>query len=79
MHYLNYINLKKGYINMINIVEVSKKKTKNFSNELLSRLFITKLTYKANKRGFGVSYKISPDTRNLTYCLIEKSTIDLNN
>jgi len=64
---------------MINIIEVSKTKTKNFANELLTRLFITKLTYKANKRGFAVSYKISPDTRNLTYCLIEKSTIDLNN
>ena len=59
---------------MLDLIEVSKKKTKKFSNELLARLFITKLTYKANKRGFGVSYKISPDTKNLTYCLIEKTT-----
>ena len=64
---------------MIDLIEVSKKKTKKFSNELLARLFITKLTYKANKRGFGVSYKISPNSKNLTYCLIEKTTIDLNN
>ena len=33
---------------MIDLIEVSKKKTKKFSNELLARLFITKLTYKAN-------------------------------
>ena len=64
---------------MIDLIEVSKKKTRNFANELLTRLFITKLTYKANKRGFGVSYKISPNSKNLTYCLIEKTTIDLNN
>ena len=62
---------------MIDLIEVSKKKTKKFSNELLTRLFITKLTYKANKRGFGVSYKISPDTKKLTYCLIEKTTIEI--
>ena len=64
---------------MLDLIEVSKKKTRNFANELLTRLFITKLTYKANKRGFGVSYKISPNSKNLTYCLIEKTTIDLNN
>ena len=29
---------------MIDLIEVSKKKTKKFSNELLARLFITKLT-----------------------------------
>ena len=59
---------------MLDLIEVSKKKTRNFANELLTRLFITKLTYKANKRGFGVSYKISPNSKNLTYCLIEKTT-----
>ena len=64
---------------MLDLIEVSKKKTRNFANELLTRLFITKLTYKANKRGYGVSYKISPDTRNITYCLIEKTTYPLNN
>ena len=64
---------------MIDLIKASKTKTKNFANELLTRLFITKLSYKANNRGFAVSYKISPDTKNLTYCLIEKTTIDLNN
>ena len=64
---------------MLDLIEVSKTKTRKFANELLTRLFITKLTYKANKRGFGVSYKISPNSKNLTYCLIEKTTIDLNN
>ena len=62
---------------MIDLIKLSKEKTKKFSNELLARLFITKLTYKANKRGFGVSYKISPDTKNITYCLIEKTTYPL--
>ncbi len=62
---------------MIDLIKLSKEKTRKFSNELLTRLFITKLTYKANKRGFAVSYKISPDTKNLTYCLIEKTTYPL--
>ena len=62
---------------MIDLIKLSKEKTRKFSNELLTRLFITKLTYKANKRGFGVSYKISPDTKNITYCLIEKTTYPL--
>ena len=62
---------------MLDLIEVSKTKTRNFANELLTRLFITKLTYKANKRGFGVSYKISPNSKNLTYCLIEKTTIEI--
>ena len=62
---------------MIDLIKLSKEKTRKFSNELLTRLFITKLSYKANKRGFAVSYKISPDTKNLTYCLIEKTTYPL--
>ena len=62
---------------MIDLINLSKVKTKFFENELLARVFMTKLTYKANKRGFGVSYKISPDTRNITYCLIEKTTIEI--
>ena len=62
---------------MIDLIEVSKRKTRSFANELLTKLFITKLTYKANKRGFGVSYKISPNSKNLTYCLIEKTTYPL--
>ncbi len=62
---------------MIDLIKLSKEKTRKFSNELLTRLFITRLSYKANKRGFAVSYKISPDTKNLTYCLIEKTTIQL--
>jgi len=62
---------------MIDLIKASKTKIKKFSNELLTRLFITRLTYKANNRGFAVSYKISPDTKNLTYCLIEKTTYPL--
>ena len=62
---------------MIDLIKLSKEKTRKFSNELLTRLFITRLSYKANKRGFAVSYKISPDTKNLTYCLIEKTTINI--
>ena len=62
---------------MIDLIKLSKEKTKKFSSELLTRLFITRLTYKANNRGFAVSYKISPDTKNLTYCLIEKTTINI--
>ena len=62
---------------MIDLIKLSKEKTKKFSNELLTRLFITRLTYKANNRGFAVSYKISPDTKNITYCLIEKTTYPL--
>ena len=62
---------------MIDLIKLSKEKTRKFSNELLTRLFITRLTYKANNRGFAVSYKISPDTKNLTYCLIEKTTYPL--
>ena len=62
---------------MIDLIKLSKEKTRKFSNELLTRLFITRLTYKANNRGFAVSYKISPDTKNLTYCLIEKTTINI--
>ena len=34
---------------MLDLIEVSKKKTRNFANELLARLFITKLTYKAKR------------------------------
>ena len=62
---------------MIDLIKLSKEKTRKFSNELLTRLFITRLSYKANKRGFAVSYKISPDTKNITYCLIEKTTINI--
>ena len=35
--------------NMIDLINLSKTKTKYFANELLARVFMTKLTYKANK------------------------------
>ena len=62
---------------MIDLIKVSKTKIRKFLNEEHLRVFTTRLTYKANKRGYGVSYKISPDTRNITYCLIEKTTYPL--
>ena len=43
---------------MIDLINLSKTKTKYFANELLARVFMTKLTYKANKRGYAVNYKI---------------------
>tara|TARA_Y100000034_G_scaffold4439_1_gene5208 strand:- start:263 stop:457 length:195 start_codon:yes stop_codon:yes gene_type:complete len=62
---------------MIDLIKLSKEKIKKFLSEEELRVFTTRLTYKANKRGFAVSYKISPDTKNLTYCLIEKTTYPL--
>ena len=63
---------------MIDLINLSKVKTKFFENELLARLFMTKLTYKANKKGYGVSYKIGSNYRKLSYNLIEKTTLPLN-
>ena len=62
---------------MLDLIEVSKKKTRNFANELLTRLFITKLTYKANKRGYAVNYKIGSNYKKISYNLIEKTTIEI--
>ena len=64
--------------NMIDLINLSKTKTKYFANELLARIFMTKLTYKANKRGYGVSYKIGSNYKKISYNLIEKSTYPLN-
>ena len=61
---------------MIDLIKVSKTKIRKFLNEEHLRVFTTRLTYRANKRGFAVSYKISPDTKNLTYCLIEKTKFE---
>ena len=63
---------------MIDLINLSKTKTKYFGNELLARLFMTKLTYKANKRGYGVSYKIGSNYKKISYNLIEKTTYPLN-
>ena len=57
---------------MIDLINLSKTKTKYFANELLARVFMTKLTYKANKRGYAVNYK------KISYNLIEKTTYPLN-
>lgn len=66
------------HIKMIDLINLSKVKTKFFENELLARLFMTKLTYKANKRGYAVNYKIGSNYRKLSYNLIEKTTLPLN-
>ena len=63
---------------MIDLINLSKVKTKYFNNELLARIFMTKLTYKANKRGYGVSYKIGSNYKKISYNLIEKTTLPLN-
>ena len=73
---LNLTNRKD--IKMIDLINLSKTKTKYFGNELLARIFMTKLTYKANKRGYGVSYKIGSNYKKISYNLIEKTTYPLN-
>ena len=64
--------------NMIDLINLSKTKTKYFANELLARVFMTRLTYRSNKRGYGVSYKIGSNYKKISYNLIEKSTYPLN-
>ena len=64
--------------NMIDLINLSKVKTKFFENELLARVFMTKLTYKANKRGYAVNYKIGSNYKKISYNLIEKTTYPLN-
>ena len=73
---LNLTNRKD--IKMIDLINLSKTKTKYFANELLARIFMTKLTYKANKRGYAVNYKIGSNYKKISYNLIEKSTYPLN-
>ena len=63
---------------MINLKELSKKNTKNFDNETETYNFVDKLTKKANKFGYAVFYRISPNNQKITYNLIEKTTLDLN-
>ena len=63
---------------MIDLINLSKVKTKFFENELLARVFMTKLTYKANKRGYAVNYKIGSNYKKISYNLIEKATLPLN-
>jgi hypothetical protein len=65
------------YINMTPINKLSKTKTKFFENETLTYNFIDKLTKKANKFGYAVFYKISPNNQNISYNLIEKITVPL--
>ena len=64
--------------NMIDLINLSKTKTKYFAIELLARVFMTKLTYKANKRGYAVNYKIGSNYKKISYNLIEKTTYPLN-
>ena len=64
--------------NMIDLINLSKVKTKYFNNEEKARIFMTRLTYRSNKRGYGVSYKIGSNYKKISYNLIEKTTLDLN-
>ena len=63
---------------MINLNKLSKVKNKSFENETLTYNFVDKLTKKANKFGYAVFYKVSPNNENISYNLIEKTTLDLN-
>ena len=63
---------------MIDLINLSKVKTKYFNNEENARIFMTRLTYRSNKRGYGVSYKIGSNYKKISYNLIEKSTYPLN-
>ena len=63
---------------MINLNKLSKVKNKSFENETLTYNFVDKLTKKANKFGYAVFYKVSPNNQNISYNLIEKIKIPLN-
>jgi len=63
---------------MINLKELSKKNTKNFDNETETYNFVDKLTKKANKFGYAVFYKVSPNNQNISYNIIEKIKLPLN-
>ena len=63
---------------MTPINKLSKTKTKFFENETLTYNFVDKLTKKANKFGYAVFYKISPNNQNISYNLIEKIRLPLN-
>mgnify|MGYP001452662989 FL=1 len=64
---------------MIQLNKLSKKKNKHFENENLTYDFVNKLTKKANQFGYAVFYKVSPNHQNISYNLIEKITVPLNN
>tara|TARA_R100000231_G_C5221070_1_gene133555 strand:+ start:279 stop:533 length:255 start_codon:yes stop_codon:yes gene_type:complete len=76
MHYAIYINLKKGNIKMIQLKKLSKVKNKSFENETLTYNFVDKLTKKANKFGYAVFYKVSPNNQKIEYNLIEKTRFE---
>ena len=73
---LNLTNRKD--IKMIDLINLSKVKTKYFNNEEKARIFMTRLTYRSNKRGYAVNYKIGSNYKKISYNLIEKSTYPLN-
>jgi len=64
---------------MIKLNKLSKIKNKHFENENLTYDFVNKLTKKANQFGYAVFYKVSPNHQNISYNLIEKITVPLNN
>ena len=64
---------------MIKLNKLSKIKNKHFENETLTYAFCDKLTKKANQFGYAVFYKVSPNNQNISYNLIEKITVPLNN
>ena len=66
------------------LVKTNSEKQKNefetvLKNENLTYDFVNKLTKKANKFGYAVFYKVSPNHQNISYNLIEKITVPLNN
>ena len=63
---------------MIQLNKLSKVKNKSFENETLTYNFVDKLTKKANKFGYAVFYKVSPNNQNISYNLIEKIKLPLN-
>ena len=73
---LNLTNRKD--IKMIDLINLSKVKTKYFNNEEKARIFMTRLTYRSNKRGYAVNYKIGSNYKKISYNLIEKTTYPLN-
>ena len=50
---------------MIDLINLSKVKTKYFNNEENARIFMTRLTYRSNKRGYAVNYKIGSNYKKI--------------
>tara|TARA_X000001388_G_scaffold34740_1_gene24483 strand:+ start:308 stop:502 length:195 start_codon:yes stop_codon:yes gene_type:complete len=63
---------------MIDLINLSKTKTKFFDNEEKARIFMTRLSYRSNKRGYAVNYKIGSKYKKISYNLIEKTSLPLN-